>query len=133
MKTKYQIRNLKPEKPEKDSNMAEKTKWIVVNLPLAQVIKLKEEKPYLLVNLYRGITANGEIKDRTALGVNGVSTIFSRKLLAKKQEKPSTHLTFVFPSTFNFRLLETKFNEATRVYEDVREYQVSASELATLI
>jgi len=111
----------------------EKTKWVVVNLPLSQVIKLKEEKPYLLVNLYRGISANGEIKDRTSLGVNGISTIFSKKLLAKKQQKPESHLTFVFPSTFTFNLLETKFNEDTRIYEDVREYKVSATELETLI
>ena len=116
-----------------EKNMAEKTKWIVVNLPMAQVIKLKEQKPYVLVNLYRGINPKGDIVDRTTLGVNGISTIFSKKLLAKKQEKPETHLTFVFPSTFNFRLLETKFNELTRVYEDVREYQVSAEELAKLI
>jgi hypothetical protein len=111
----------------------EKTKWVVVNLPIAQVIKLKEEKPYLLVNLYRGLNKDGKIVDRTTLGVNGISTIFSKKLLAKKQEKPETHLTFVFPSTFSFKLLETKFNESTRIYEDVREYSVSAEELATLI
>jgi hypothetical protein len=111
----------------------EKTKWIVINLPLAQVIKLKDEKPWVLVNLYRGIDAKGKVVDRTTLGVNGISTIFSKKLLAKKQEKPETHLTFVFPSTFSFKLQETKFNEATRVYEDVREYVVSAQELETLI
>jgi hypothetical protein len=113
--------------------MAEKTKWIVVNLPITQVIKLKEEKPYLLVNLFKGIATNGKVVDRATLGVNGISTIFSRKLLAKKQQTPETHYTFVFPSTFNFRLLETKFNDTTRVYEDVREYQVSAEELASLI
>lgn len=113
--------------------MAEKTKWIVVNLPMTQVIKLKEEKPYLLVNLLKGIAVNGKVADRASLEVNGISTIFSKKLLAKKQELPKTHLTFVFPSTFKFTLRETKFNEITRIYEDVREYQVSAEELASLI
>lgn len=113
--------------------MAQKTQWIVVNLPLDQVIKLKEEKPYVLVNLFKGIGKDNKPTERKALGVNGVSTIFSKKLLAKKQEKPTTHLTFVFPSTFTFKILETKFNETTRTYEDVREYPVSAVELASLI
>jgi hypothetical protein len=112
--------------------MATKTQWIVIQLPIEQVIKLPQEQPYILINLFKGIK-DEKVVERAQLDVNGISTILSRKLLAKKQDKPKTHLTFAIPSTFTFKVRETKFNETTRIYEDVREYPVSAVELATLV
>jgi hypothetical protein len=109
-----------------------KTKWVVVNVPIEQIIKLKDERPYVLINLFKGYQ-NDKIVERKLLNVNGITTIVSKKLLAKEQKMPNTHLTFVFPSTFSFRLLETKFNEETKIYEDIREYNVSAEEFASIV
>jgi hypothetical protein len=111
-----------------------KTVWIELIVPSKAVIThIDPSKPYVMISLANGVDANGKVVTRQEKNVNGITTILSKKLLAKVQPEDSTDRKFVFPEHFTFNIIETKFNEQTKVYDDVARYTVSAHTLPQLI
>jgi hypothetical protein len=111
-----------------------KTEWITLDVKRDALIKnIPEEKPYYMISLSYGVRSDGSLASRKDLSVNGITTIISKKLVSKYQVNEENEVRFVFPESFEFNIIETKFNEKTRVYDDVRNYKVSAKQLTTLL